>query len=119
MRDHLAAVQEIVAAVAKNDFSSVEKSASRMGFSETMKQMCTHMGAGTPGFAEAAIGFHKDADKISEAARKRDAALVLSSLGQTLSHCTGCHETYKQHIVDESVWSAASGGRPPPHPVNH
>lgn len=118
MRDHLTAVQQMVAAVAKRDFAAVEKAAGRIGFSEQMGQMCEHMGSGAPGFTEAALRFHHDADKIGEAARKRDSEQVLVLLGQTLGHCTGCHETYKQHVVDEAGWSEAVGAPPPHHHVD-
>lgn len=119
MRDHLAAVQQIVMAVATKDFETVEKAASRIGYSETMGQMCTHMGAGAPGFTEKALEFHRGADQIGEAAKKRDAEGVLASLGQTLSRCTGCHEQYKQHVVDEDDWSAAAGGAKAPQHHMH
>ena len=121
MRDHLAAVQQIVLAVATKDFASVEKGAARIGYSEQTGQMCSHMGAGAPGFTEAALRFHHEADEIAEAARRQDSEAVLTSLGQTLSHCTGCHAQYKQHVVDESEWSAAASGaqlpqhHAPPH----
>jgi hypothetical protein len=64
MRDHLVAVQEIVAAIATDDFAGVERAAGRIGFSEQMGQMCTHMGAGAPGFTKQAINFHHTADRI-------------------------------------------------------
>jgi cytochrome c556 len=114
MRDHLAAVQQIIVAVASKDFAAVQKAAARIGFSETMGQMCSHMGAGAPGFTDTALRFHHDADKIADAARKRDTEAVLGALGQTLSQCTGCHEQYKQHVVDETDWSKAAGGAQPP-----
>ncbi|MFI5394340.1 MAG: hypothetical protein ACHQ9S_02305 [Candidatus Binatia bacterium] len=59
MRDHLAAVQEIVAGFAAADMSAVEKAARRIGSSETMAQMCQHMGAGAAGFTNMALGFHR------------------------------------------------------------
>ncbi len=37
-----------------------------------MGAMCTHMGAGAPGFTEQALHFHHTADKIGDAARKHD-----------------------------------------------
>lgn len=109
MRDHLTAVQEIISATSKNDFAAVEKAAARIGYSEAMAQMCTHLGAGAPGFTERALAFHHDADKIGEAAKRNDAAAVLTALGQTLSECTSCHASYKQRVVDDATWAAASG----------
>jgi cytochrome c556 len=100
MRAHLSAVQEIVAALAQNDFKGVEAGSKKIGYSDSMAQMCQHMGAGAPGFTDTAIAFHKTADTIGAAARKKDRAAVLSALGATLSTCVGCHATYKQQIVE-------------------
>lgn len=109
MRDHLAAVQEIILATSKSDFATIEKAAARIGYSETMGQMCTHMGAGAPGFTERALAFHHNADRIGDAAKAHDPAAVLNALGQTLSECTSCHASYKQNVVDDATWAAASG----------
>lgn len=113
MRDHLLAVQEIVAALATDDFPGVERAAARIGFSEEMGQMCTHMGAGAPGFTEQALNFHRTADRIGEAARNRDRVRVLSELGATLQTCTSCHETWKQQVVDEPTWQRLTSSTPP------
>lgn len=120
MRDHLVAVQEIVAALATDDFAAVEKAAGRIGFSEQMGQMCTHMGAGAPGFAEQALTFHHTADRIAEAARKRDRARVLGEVSATLQTCAACHAAWKQEVVDEQEWTrltatAAPNGQQMPH----
>jgi hypothetical protein len=96
MRDHLVAVQEIIAGLAIADFVGVEKAARRIGFSEQMGQMCTHMGAGAPGFTQQAIEFHQTADRITVAARARDAGLVLTEFAATLQTCTSCHAVWKQ-----------------------
>jgi multidrug efflux pump subunit AcrA (membrane-fusion protein) len=101
MRDHLLAVQEIVAAAGAGDFSAIESSARRMGYSQQMERMCNHMGAAAAGFSERALAFHHRADEIAEAARKRDLAAVLRSLGQTLGACTSCHAAFKQQVVTE------------------
>jgi hypothetical protein len=118
MRDHLAAVQEIVAAVAAKDFSGVEKAAVRIGFSEQMGMMCQHMGAGAPGFTEAALGFHHTADSISSAAKRKDAEQVLSALSATLSTCTSCHSTFKEKVVDDSTWSSITKQAAPSGPMH-
>lgn len=115
MRDHLVAVQEIVAALATDDFAGVEKAAGRIGFSDRMAQMCTHMGAGAPGFTEHALGFHRTADRIAEAARERDRARVLTELGATLATCTSCHAKWKQKVVDEGAWRQMTQAAPPVH----
>jgi uncharacterized damage-inducible protein DinB len=105
MRDHLLAVQEIITALATEDFAAIEKSAGRIGFSEQMGQMCTHMGSGAPGFTEQALAFHHTADRIGEAARKHDKQQVTAELSATLETCTTCHAAWKQQVVDEPTWN--------------
>ena len=103
MRDHLVAVQEIVAGVGANDFDAIDKASKRIGYSEQMGMMCSHMGAGAPGFTEQALKFHRTADKIGDAARSRNMKTVLSALSETMTTCTGCHATFKQHIMDDAT----------------
>jgi hypothetical protein len=105
MRDHLLAVQEVIVASSTGDFPAIEKAAARLGYSEQMGQMCTHMGAGAPGFTEQALAFHHTADTIGDAARRRDRAAVIEALGSTLQTCTGCHATFRQTVVDEATWN--------------
>jgi hypothetical protein len=119
MRDHLVAVQEIVAAIATDDFAGVERAAGRIGFSEQMGQMCTHMGAGASGFTEQALNFHHTADRIGAAARDRDRARVLAELGATLQTCTSCHAAWKQQVVDEPTWMRLTLSAPPTHGAPH
>lgn len=116
MRDHLAAVQEIVTALSIADFGGVEAAAARIGFSQTMGQMCTHMGAGAPGFSERAIEFHHTADRIGDAARDRDGSRALTALGATLQACTSCHAVWKQQVVDEPTWQRLTASLTPPAP---
>jgi hypothetical protein len=100
MRDHLLVVQEIVAAIGKSDYAAIELSAKRIGYSEQMGQMCTHMGAEAPGFTDRALAFHHTADGVAEAARRRDMTAVLAALNETLSACTACHSAFKQQVVE-------------------
>ena len=111
MRGHLEAVRDIVAALAKDDYAAVATATSRIGYSESMGQMCTHMGAAAPGFTPAAMTFHKTADTIAVAARKKDRAGVLAALDATLGTCVGCHAAYKQEVVDEATWKKLTTAR--------
>jgi hypothetical protein len=120
MREHLLAVQEIVTALATDDYPAIEKAAGRIGFSEQMGQMCTHMGAGAPGFTEQALAFHHTADRIGVAAKAHDRGAVLTAFAATLQSCTACHATWKQQVVDEAAWTrltatAAPTGHGTPH----
>lgn len=106
MREHLVAVQQIVNALANEDFAAVEQAAEKIGFSEQMGRMCTHMGSGAPGFAEQALGFHQTADHIAVAAREHDSKRVLRELSTTLQTCTSCHAEWKQQVVSDAQWHA-------------
>jgi hypothetical protein len=101
MREHLVAVQEMVSAAGRRDFSKVAQAAQRIGYSEAMGRTCEHMGAAAPGFTEQALAFHHSADDIVAAAKREDSAAVLEALGETLARCTACHATYKQKLVSE------------------
>jgi len=113
MRDHLLAVQEIVVALAADDFATIERAAGRIGFSEQMGQMCAHMGAGAPGFTDKALEFHRIADTVAVAAKAGDRTRVLTALGATLQACTACHATFRQQIVDEATWNRMTGTAAP------
>jgi cytochrome c556 len=104
MREHLAAVQAIISALGRDDMDGVAKAAARLGYSETMGRMCEHMGAAAPGFTPMALNFHRTADMIGDAARRRDRTGVLTALDLTLQACVGCHATYRQEVVDEATW---------------
>jgi cytochrome c556 len=114
MREHLAAVQAIVAAIGRDDMGAVAEAAARIGYSDAMGQVCEHMGAAAPGFTALALAFHRTADAISEAARRGDRPGVLSSLDRTLQACVVCHATYRQEVVDAETWqklTAAANAR--------
>jgi len=104
MREHLEVVQAIVAAISSSDFEAAERAAARIGLSEQMGQMCTHMGAAATGFTERALEFHQTADRIAVAARARDGAALLTAFSATLQTCTSCHAAWKQQVVDEPTW---------------
>ncbi len=106
MRDHLEAVQQITAAVARSDFEAVATAVKRIGYSEQMGRMCEHLGSAPPGSTELALEFHHQAATIATAAHSRDPAAVSAALAETLSTCTTCHARFKQQIVDEATWAA-------------
>ncbi len=112
MREHLAAVQSIVAAIGHDDMDGVAKAAARLGYSDAMAQMCEHMGAAAPGFTPLALAFHHTADTIGEAARRGDRAGVVSALDRTLQACVGCHAAYRQEVVDEETWKRLTAATP-------
>ena len=57
-----------------------------------------------------------DADSIGAAAKKRDRAGVMKALGTTLQMCTGCHQTFRQRVVDDATWTSLTSS---PVPIGH
>jgi cytochrome c556 len=104
MREHLIAVEQIIAAVESGDYAHVAQASRTIGYSASMGQMCEMMGAATPDFTAMALKFHHTADTIAVAAARRDKDAVLAALGRTLAICTGCHATFRQEVVDETAW---------------
>ena len=109
MRDHLVAVQEIVAALAADNLEAAATAATRIGFSAEEQQSCEHMGAGASGFTDRALAFHRQADDIVTAARAGNKTESLHALGRTLAMCTSCHATFKQQVVSTGEWSKKTG----------
>ena len=106
MRDHLRVVQEITAALGKDDFDAIAASAARIGWSEQQAAKCKHMGAGAPGFAAMGEHFHRTADQIGVAARRHDRPGVVHALNDTLQTCVSCHESYRQDVIADAKASA-------------
>jgi len=110
MRDHLRVIQEITAALATDDFDAIARSAARIGWSEQQAMMCKHMGAGAPGFSDVGEQFHHTADGIVDAAKRHDHAAVTTALAATVDRCVGCHESYREEIVDDAKMASLGGG---------
>ncbi len=115
MRDHLLVVEEVVGALGRDDLEAAALAAERLGTSDSMTAMCTHMGAGAPGFTELALDMHRRADAIPLAARAGDRAATLAALSDTLAACTGCHARFRQDVVDHDRFVALTGGEAPHH----
>lgn len=109
MRDHLRVIQEIAVALAKDDYAAIATSAGRIAWSAQQAAMCKHMGGGAPGFADLGEHFHHTADTIVAAAKQRDRAAVTAALGATLATCVGCHDAYRQEIVDDAAFARQGG----------
>lgn len=76
------------------------------------------MGAGAPGFTEAALHFHHTADTIADAAKQKDVQGVLAALNATLATCTSCHSSFKQEVVDDATWASRTKQTAPSGPMH-
>lgn len=113
MQQHLAVIQDIVAAAARSDWDAITKAAKGIESSPQMQQMCQHMGMGAEGFTALALSFHEKADAIAPAAQRKDLSAVLAATAATLQVCNGCHAAYRQDVVDAATWQQRTGSAAP------
>lgn len=96
MREYLKGMQEMFAALAKDDMDTVASTAKAMG---TIKIFETYLMFPTVSgvrFRELAAQVHDDFEQIAEdAKKKRNPKLVLESLSSTMKRCVSCHDSYR------------------------
>ncbi|MGA9033318.1 MAG: hypothetical protein WB402_12445 [Sulfuricaulis sp.] len=101
MRDHLRALQEIQAALAKSDFDKAADIAEqRLGMSSLEKHGAAHMAPYMPKtMQDIGTQMHRAASRFSrtaqEAAVKADMAPVLEDFSTLLRQCVACHDSYR------------------------
>ncbi len=101
MRDHLRALQEIEAALTKNDFDKVADIAEqRLGLSSLEAHGAAHMAPYMPKpMQDIGTAMHRAASRLAqtaqEAAVKGNMAPVQAGLAALLQQCVACHETYR------------------------
>lgn len=101
MRDHLRALQEIQAALAKSDFDKAADIAEqRIGMSSLEKHGAAHMAPYMPKpMQDIGTQMHRAASRFSrtaqEAAVKGNMAPVLEDFSTLLRQCIACHDSYR------------------------
>lgn len=101
MRDHLAALQEIQAALAQEDFLAAGKVAEeRLGLSSLGLHGASEVAKYMPqGMQDAGTGMHRAASRFMLAAQQADVTGELKSavgaLAELTAQCVGCHAGYK------------------------
>lgn len=95
MRDHLAAVNEIVALIAAGSFDKASNIAhQRLGLTPEMQKMCRMFG--NADFQNMGIAFHKSADHLGDVLKSRDTKASLNALHDTMNYCIACHQAFRQ-----------------------
>ena len=96
MRSLLRATQQVVDAVARDDFDGAAKAARAVGMSMVGKPEGTLMKVLPKGFMVMGMTVHSSFDKIADDAVKlRNAKHTLGQLASTLNTCAGCHDAYR------------------------
>ncbi len=95
MRDHLAAVNEIVGLIAEDRFDKASRIAhARLGLTPEMKRMCDRFE--NADFRAMGLAFHRRADELGEVLKTRNTKRSLAALHRVMNSCVQCHATFRQ-----------------------
>lgn len=96
MRDHLEAVHEIVAALAKKNFQEAQVIAEgRLGFAKHREAMQRQRPETfPPAYHDLARAHHEAAESLAAAMPSKDLDRILPHLERTLRTCVTCHQRY-------------------------
>lgn len=97
MRDHLAAIDEILAALGDEDFdTAAEVAESRLGMSSLESHGARHMARVMPEPMQAiGTGMHRAASRFARVAEEGDALEAYRSLQSVTQRCVACHSGYR------------------------
>jgi hypothetical protein len=96
MRQFLSGLQQISAALSRDDMATVATVARSLGSPMTHQIPPTLKQALPEGFRKLGFSVHSDFDVIAlDAQALGDARHTLSQLGETLSKCVACHSAYQ------------------------
>jgi cytochrome c556 len=113
MRGNLDQVKQMVGALAKDDFETIEKVANEMTFNKKKGDGLAIRG--NAAYTAMGVQFHAVSTvELKEAAHAKDSKRVLRALNATLTACTACHATFKVTEWPDNKTYA----RPAPIPLN-
>ena len=97
MRDHLAAINEILVYLASEDLDKAADTAEqRLGMSSLKSHGASHMANFMPeGMRQVGTTMHKAASRFALKAQEGDALVAYNSLNEVTSACVACHSGYK------------------------
>lgn len=97
MREHLEAIEAIVAALAGENFARASTLANEeLGFPKHHVAMQREEGATfPPAYHELAMAHHSAAEALGEVILTKDLKQILPQLEQTIHACVKCHQTFR------------------------
>lgn len=98
MREHLATLSEITAALATNDLNKAADIAkSKLGWNQTEEQRCSIMGqmSGEKDFLALGRAVHMKADELADAAKAGKRDIALATLSELINNCNACHNRFR------------------------
>ena len=102
MRQFLSGLQQITAALSRDDMDAVSQAARGLGVAMTRHVPADLKQALPQGFRKLGHEVHSQFDQIAlDAESLGDSNHALSQLGDTLSRCVACHNTYQIRLVNQ------------------
>lgn len=97
MRDHLAALNEILSEMASGELENAARIAeSRLGMSSLELHGAGHMARFMPeGMRSAGTGMHRAASRFALTAQEGDVRRAYGSLSEVTAACVACHAAYR------------------------
>lgn len=97
MRDHLAALNEILSAMANGQLEhAAETAESRLGMSSLQSHGASHMSKFMPsGMRQVGTRMHKAASRFALKAQEGDAVQAYRALTEVTASCVACHAGYR------------------------
>lgn len=97
MRDHLAALNEILSEMAAGELESAAQIAeSRLGMSALESHGASHMAQVMPaGMRSAGTNMHRAASRFALKAQEGEAAPAYDALTEVTASCVACHSAYR------------------------
>ena len=95
MREHLQAVNDIVALIAEGKFDAASGIAhKKLGLTPEMKKMCGMFA--NKDFRRMGLVFHKSADELGKVLKTKNLNKSLRALHTVMNSCVQCHATFRQ-----------------------
>ena len=96
MREHLEALQAIVASLGRQEFEQAAKvTQEELGFPKHHQAMQREGGATCPPrYHELAMAHHQEAEELAKAIPSKDLKRILPQLERTIGACVACHRAY-------------------------
>jgi len=95
MREHLEAVDDIVAYLSEGKFDKASHIAhNKLGLTPEMQKMCSMYG--NDKFRDLGLSFHHTADKLGDVLKTKNLKKSLTALHKTMDKCIACHATFRQ-----------------------
>lgn len=97
MREHLAALDAIVSALARQDYDQAASVAhTELGFPKHHEAMKHEQGFALPAhYQELAMAHHQAAEELARTIAGKQMAPILHQLEKTIRACTACHDAYQ------------------------